>query len=258
MRLLQKPLLRISLAMGIVLAAVTTTAVSPDAACAACGNDEGIDDVILFGGFAKEDTFGGSTLAIKADLYNYNPYRVWQDTSFSVNLGDSTYIYAQVGWGKNDDEGDEVEYVFSEYDNGIGPPTRMYYDAEADEWTGTKATEPSSSKTYKVTWIDDGPDKQVQIKYDDSTTQNITVPWTPDVWNVLGETHNFRSDTPKNDGDHAPGDTTNKIHADTIQFYEYEWDDVSGYSTVEQGNMDTDTTDITDVGFRIWDIRCAD
>ena len=204
-------------------------------------------------------------------MWNYNPAPVYGDVSFWVMLVDSTgENYAQVGWGKTEDN--SVEYVFSEFlgENGW---ERWFYDAEDDEWVETESTQPPSSKSYKVTWVEGTPgDHQIQIVYDGSTSQNVTVSWTAVGYHVTGEVHNYQSVVGTDKGDHSPGHggvdgvNANRIHAENIQAYGVNgggWADISGYTTtaangVPEGNMSRDTTSVSGVGFRIWDNRCEE
>ena len=76
----------------------------------------------------------------------------------------------------------------------------------------------------------------------------------------MAETLNFKSVSSTDRGDHAPGDTTNKIQADDIELY----DTTSGWHNgtyrvhlTPEGNHANDTTGVTDTGVLTWDKRCA-
>ena len=186
---------------------------------------------------------------------------------FWVMLVDSSVTnYAQVGWLK--DSNDSVEYIFSEV-VGANGWERYFYDADDDEWGGTKATSPTSSKNYKVTWVDLTPNDQIQIVYDGSTSQSITVNWTAAGYQVMGEVHNYESVAGTDKGDHSPGHggtPGNRIHAENLKAKGVnggDWANISGYTTttagnVPEGNMSRDTTSVSGVGFRIWDDRCEE
>ena len=177
-------------------------------------------------------------------------------------MWENSFAYAQVGWAKEDD--DSTEYVFLQYtdEDGENVWTR-YYNASTDLWARSPATQPSSSKEYTVTWVagsGGGEPHQFQFVYDGGRIYAANLNWEPEGWQVMAETLNFRSVSPTDKGDHAAGDTTNKIHADDIELYDTAvgWHDVEYYIHIKpEGNHDTDTVGVTDTGFRVWDKRCA-
>ena len=202
--------------------ATATPTPTATATNAECPIDEGVQDYQWSGFSNASSSYTLGTRAIRADLWNYNPAPVYGDVSFWVMLADSTgENYAQVGWGKTED--DSVEYVFGEFtgENGF---ERWFYDAEDDEWVGTESTQPPSSKSYKVTWVEGtSGDHQIQIVYDGSTSQDVTVSWTAVGYHVTGEVHDYQSVVGTDKGDHSPGHggvdgvNANRIHAENIQ-----------------------------------------
>lgn len=167
--------------------------------------------------------------------------------------------YAQTGWAKEGN--DSVEYVFLQYtdENGDNLVTK-YYNASTGQWQGSKATQPPSSKEYNTTWVEGtGGNHQFQFRYDGGTSNNATVSWEPTEWQVMAETLNFDTASPDNEGDHTAGHDSNRIHADDIQKYDTTsgWHNDFSYIHISpEGNHNTDTTGVTNVGYRVWDVRC--
>ena len=231
----------------------------PSVTHAACSISSGNTGHWFGGFFDTTPNYTLSTRAVKADIWNYNPGPIFDDTSIWVMITeDGTSDYGQIGWGK--DSGDSVEYVFAEYTDG-GSGFRAFYDAPNDEWIGTKTTQPPSSKLYTATWVDASPDNQLQFIYDGSAIWTASVDWIADTWDVSSEVRSYEAVAGTDKGDHSAGGTSNKIKAHGIKIYGASgagWADPSGYSSSFEANMSSDTTSVTGVGYRIWDNRCSE
>ena len=249
----------IALLLIVVMGGLALT--QPRVASAACSISSGNSGGWHAGFHKIGEDYTLSTRAIKSDIWNYNPTPVFDDVSLWVMIiNPDRDRYAQIGWGK--DDGDSVEYVFREYTDNDGDWHRDYYDASAATWGGSKATQPPSSKEYRMTWVyNNSTDHQLQFVYDNGTVGTKTVDWDVSDWAAEGEVHNFEVVSGTDKGDHSPGhEMGGEIKVHNMKLYGVNgggWaDPPSGYDDVEQANMGIDATSVTGIGFRIWDIRC--
>ena len=239
----------------------------------ACDVGEGNVQVNMVG-YSQTPASWSSTgdMGVKADIWNYNPSPIFRDTSLWVMLtdADGENWYNQIGWGKA--SGDSQELVFTEYSDGSGDDHdifRYYHHTTGTTWTTstTGATSPASSKNYKIKWVYNSGTHQIQNTYDSGTSQNLTISWTPTNLAIFAETQNFGTDTPLNDGDHAPGHYVspgpgNKLHVENNKYWNpstSDWadTDTTGIAT-SIDNMEADTSSLNGIGFRVWDVRCND
>jgi hypothetical protein len=156
--------------------------------------------------------------------------------------------WAQVGWYKS--SGNSNIYVFCQFTDDSGKYYMYYYYKPGDYWTGTPYTTPTSTKTYEVTY-DPGSPGTFNMKYSTGTPYSVSYQWSPSRLEVYGETFNYGL---PNKGDHAVGDTSNKVHASSIKKkVSSSWVNASPtYSAEGHAAYDNNTTL---PGFRIWDTR---
>ncbi len=144
--------------------------------------------------------------------------------------------------------------MFLEFTDDSGYYYDYFYNATYDNWGGTPSTTPSSSQPYEVTYASGSPGT-FSMKYSTGSAYSVQYQWVPSRLEVFGETLNYRS---PNLGDHVPGDTSVKIHVNSVRKkVSGSWTDAS-LSYQAQGNGNYDTDNYYSPGYRIWDVRCSE
>lgn len=213
-----------------------------------------------------------SDMGVKEDIWNYNPSPIFENTSVWVMITDALgeNWYDQIGWWKT--PSDDQELVFTQHSDGSGEDWdyfTYFHHSTGTTWTTSTsgATSPNSSKNYMLKWLYNSGTHQIQNTYDNGTSQNLTISWTPTNLAIMAETQNFGNNSPLDDGDHAPGHYVapgpgNKIHVENNKYYKHStttWEDTDTTGIVtEIDNMAAETSSIDGIGFRLWDVRCDD
>ncbi len=188
-----------------------------------------------------------SVQGVSALLTSYNPSPVYEVTSFWVMLhkNGSLNDYGQVGWIKFPSY--QNEYVYCEFNIG-GAWARLFYNQQNNNWqVDQPSTIPASIEGYFVTYTPG----QLTVQYDNGYQLPFYCPWVPDNVEVYGETQNYGA---ANAGDHMPGDSVNKVLANTIMKKvngSWSW---ASLAMIKQGWGNYDTSGATH-GFYIWDTR---
>jgi hypothetical protein len=259
--------------IALMAAALELLLVAPAFACDVYEEED--DHTVNMVGYSQTPASWSSILdmGVKADIWNYDPNPVFIATSVYVMLTDAEgeNWYDQIGWA-DEPLMDDDPLVFVQYSDGSGEDHDIftfYHHTTGTTWTTTTtgATSPNSSKNYMIKWLYNSGTHQIQNTYDNGTSQNLTISWTPTNLAIMAETQNFGINTPLNNGDHAPGHYVdpgpgNKIHVENNKYWNpstSSWadTDTTGIAT-EIDNMKADTSSVNGIGFRVWDVRCND
>ena len=222
-----------------------------------CNIQPGIFQQEFTGGLQSVNSVEG----VSGELDSYNPTPVFDSSSFWVMLcepeEDNSLYYAQIGWVK--DSTYSEEYVFIQYWDWSGNnPVEytFYYDPTDQSWGNTPDYVPSGSITYSIYY--DPNYETFYLSFSGGGEFAVSdLNWTPNTLEVMGETHNFETNSPVNLGDHVPGDTVVKAQAQLIQYmYEGQWWN-SSLELTSRGNGGIDNLVNNPPGIRIWDTRCS-
>jgi hypothetical protein len=238
-------LVKTALALGMMAVVLV-----PSLPAGACNVQSGSYSVKYTGAYQDVSGIQGGMAVLDA----YNPTPVFSSSSFWVMIGIPGYYgyYAQVGWVKW--SGDSYEHVFLQYKDDSDTVWTYYYKSATDTWVTTPQTVPTGS-AYGTIYDLSG---SFRITFGGGAAYTFSATWVPNRLAVYGETHNYGTNPnpPPNYGDHVPGDTSNKIQAQVVQYYKNSSWTSASLTYAAQGNGAYTST--ASPGFYIWDTRCSD
>ncbi|MCI0438192.1 MAG: hypothetical protein L0177_03570 [Chloroflexi bacterium] len=195
----------------------------------------------------------------RADLWNYDPTPVFDEnpsTFWVMVWKDSPDKWAQIGWIMWGDQ-DESK-VFLQVLPDTGPAITRYRQSDGS-WSSnvSSAVHPTASKQYEVFRFNG----EWWLSYDfggDYFKKGTN--WEAEHVRVAGETQTYEAVAGTDKGDHFPGDLSNKIQANNVgKNVSGTWSDTS-LSEINSGsgNGDSDLSNSSGDGVRVWDVRCND
>ena len=198
---------------------------------------------------------------VSADLWNYNPSPIFKRDEFYVVVWQTSTDYstahrAAIGWVKYN--GDSNARVFEEVSPDSGTTHRLYYHSDGT-WTSSYATAtvPTASVLYEVYKY--GGYWYLTYNYGTSFVSPWSTTWNANQLRIGGEADEYYPASPLAKGDHFPGDTSNKIHADyPKRDVNGVWSDTMMQTTSAQAQGSVDKNNGSGDGIRVWDNRCSD